>query len=55
MLDRVSRILGRVRDRCAAGNIDLVGGARARRRVGFQQSLAKSREVRHLLHASIYC
>jgi hypothetical protein len=47
MLDRVSRILGRVSDRRAAGDINLVGGAAARVRHGVQRSLANSREVRH--------
>jgi hypothetical protein len=34
MLDRVSRILGRVSDRRAAGDINLVGGGAARVRHG---------------------
>jgi hypothetical protein len=45
MLDRVSRILRRVSDRRAAGDVDLAGGAGARCRIGFQLSLAKSREA----------
>src|SRR5215469_9381285 len=49
MLDRMSRILGRIGDRRATGDIDLAGGPAVRCRIGFQRSLAKSREVRHSL------
>jgi hypothetical protein len=52
MLDWVSRIFGRVSDRRAAGDIDLVGRAGIRLRIGFKRSLAKSREVRHSVHAA---
>ena len=46
MLDRVSRILGRIGDRRAAGDVDLAGGPGIRCRIRFQRSLAKSRAVR---------
>jgi hypothetical protein len=58
MLDRVSRILGRIGDRRAAGDVDLAGGPGIRCRIRFQRSLAKSRAVRHSLlwHLfSYYC
>ena len=57
MLDRVSRILGRIGDRRAASDVDLAGGPGIRCRIGFQRSLAKSREVRHSLlwHLFSYC
>ena len=41
----VSWILWRVSDCRAAGDVDLAGGAGARCRIGFQRSLAKSREA----------
>jgi len=47
MLNRVSRVLGRISDRRAAGDIDLAGIAAAPVRLGVERSLAKSREVRH--------
>src|SRR5580704_515044 len=57
MLDRVSRILGRIGDRRATADVDLAGVPGIRCRIGFQRSLAKSREVcRSLLwHLFSYC
>src|SRR6516165_4192748 len=43
MLDRVSRVLRRISDRRATGDVELIGSTGARRRIGSQQSLAKSR------------
>ena len=48
MLNRVGRIFGGVRNRRAPGDIDLVGSATARSRIGFERSLAKARNIRHL-------
>jgi hypothetical protein len=48
MLNRVGRIFGGVRNRRAPGDIDLVGSATAPSRIGFERSLAKARNIRHL-------